>query len=119
MAGISLTSKTFFCVFRVKIVASCDMKLEYFPMDTQKCMLIFGSCKYYLHYRVNFRYPLAPFMYFSRFFMFFACKTRAGCLTPVKLFAAFANGISKCSRIPMNAIFFSVSREESVWPPRL
>ncbi|CAH3025688.1 unnamed protein product, partial [Porites evermanni] len=27
----------------VKIVASCEMNLENFPMDTQKCMLIFGS----------------------------------------------------------------------------
>ena len=110
VACISLTSKTFFCVFRVKIVASCDMKLENFPMDTQKCMLIFGSCKYYLHHRINFRYPLAPFMYFSRFLIFFPLLDERWLPNPSKV-VAFAIGISKCSRIPMNAIFFSSSRE--------
>ena len=40
----SLTRTCFF-LSSVKIVASCEMKLENFPMDTQKCMLIFGSCE--------------------------------------------------------------------------
>ena len=32
--------------FRVKIVASCDMLLEDFPMDTQQCFLTLGSCRF-------------------------------------------------------------------------
>ena len=91
VACISLTSKTFFCVFRVKIVASCDMKLENFPMDTQKCMLIFGSCKYYLHHRINFRYPLAPFMYFSRFLIFFSLLDERWLPNPSKVVLGFCN----------------------------
>ena len=37
--------RTGFFLSSVKIVASCEMNLENFPMDTQKCMLIFGSCE--------------------------------------------------------------------------
>ena len=37
--------RTCFFLSSVKIVASCEMNLENFPMDTQKCMLIFGSCE--------------------------------------------------------------------------
>ena len=56
---IAVASHTFLCldiilnvcvlfsiIFSVKIVASCDMVLQNFPMDTQHCFLILGSCKY-------------------------------------------------------------------------
>ena len=39
-------SVLFVIIFSVKILASCDMLLENFPMDTQHCFLILGSCKY-------------------------------------------------------------------------
>ena len=32
------------------IIASCEMDLHDFPMDTQHCKLTFGSCKFGLNF---------------------------------------------------------------------
>lgn len=36
----------FFFPFSTHIIASCEMDLHDFPMDTQQCKLSFGSCEY-------------------------------------------------------------------------
>ena len=33
-------------IFRLTVKAKCPMMLNNFPMDSQACPLIFGSCKY-------------------------------------------------------------------------
>lgn len=39
----------FLYLLSTHIVASCEMDLHDFPMDTQHCKLSFGSCKYSFH----------------------------------------------------------------------
>lgn len=41
-----LISEIFFFPFSTHIIASCEMDLHDFPMDTQQCKLSFGSCEY-------------------------------------------------------------------------
>ena len=43
----------FLLFLRVKIVASCDMILRHFPMDTQQCLLTLGSCRFMTDKREN------------------------------------------------------------------
>lgn len=38
--------RDFFFSFSTHIIASCEMDLHDFPMDTQQCKLSFGSCEY-------------------------------------------------------------------------
>lgn len=31
---------------KISLLATCSMNLKYFPVNQQKCSLVFGSCKY-------------------------------------------------------------------------
>ena len=52
--NLILNSKTkrmfgsYFGHFRLTVTASCPMKLQYFPMDTQNCQIEIESCEFFL-----------------------------------------------------------------------
>jgi hypothetical protein len=37
------------CCFRLSVTLSCSMRLQKYPLDSQKCPILIASCEYTKH----------------------------------------------------------------------